>query len=155
MRPTERLGGARAWFWNYQANHVTSSCNKISPIRDWELTDSKDAVVLRVIGEHFQGAATTRVVMQGVGGWMLPVRGWGKSAVMHAVQEGGSNRPLISYRMRRWIPNWRGSWVGMPFENGIEVVVHPEALFIPGIELVVAVTSHLLRRYHLVRVTPS
>ncbi len=105
---------------------------------EWELVDAEGRQVLRIAGHHFNLYAGSTVRMVGhYSPIELPVRGPHATAIMRAVESSAPHRQLVHYRLI----------YHKIFRSRVEVVVTPDAEFVPGIALFVAVTSGLLLRY--------
>jgi hypothetical protein len=93
--------------------------------------------VLRKSGVHFGGRTRTKMVL-GEREFTFPIRGEFPHLVMSAVDESG--RRMVEYRRTSQIA--RG-WTGL-FRPQIDVVLSPQALAIPHIHLLAAVSSRLI-----------
>jgi hypothetical protein len=93
--------------------------------------------VLRKSGVHWGGRTRTKMVL-GEREFTFPIRGEAPHFVMSAVDESG--RRMVEYRQTSQIaPGWTGL-----FRPQIDVVVSPQALAIPHIDLLAAVSSRLI-----------
>jgi hypothetical protein len=95
---------------------------------------------LRRSGVHFGGRAGTKMVL-GEKEFTFPIRGEEPYAVMSAVD--GSGNRTVEYRLKSQ-EGW--GWTGL-FRPQIDVVVSPQALAVPHVHLLAAVSSRLIWEY--------
>jgi hypothetical protein len=95
-----------------------------------------NAPVLRLTGVHINGVDGTSVSL-GNREIRFPVRGHKKCALMSAVDDSGNS--LVEYRT---VPATNNS-------RAVEAVINPNALTVPQIELLVAVSTGLLSGYFI------
>ncbi len=95
---------------------------------------------LRRSGVHFGGDAGTKMVL-GERELTFPIRGESPHLVMSAVD--GSGNRMVEYRRTSQMA--RG-WTGL-FRPQIDVVVSPQALAVPHVHLLAAVSSRLIWEY--------
>jgi len=88
--------------------------------------------LLRRSGRHFNGVGSTEIAL-GPAVYSFPVIGKPPHAVMAAID--GRGRRVVEYR----VVNRKKSQT--------EIVIHPESLTIPGIHLLIAVTSELITTF--------
>lgn len=93
---------------------------------------STGSVLLRRSGQHFNGADSTTISLARTV-YSFPVMGRPSHALMAAIDDKG--RRVVTYR----VVNRKRSQT--------EIVIPPESLTIPGIHLLVAVTSELMIHY--------
>jgi hypothetical protein len=96
--------------------------------------------VLRRSGDHFNGDAGTKMML-GEQEFTFPIRGEKPYALMSAVD--GSGDRLVEYRLKSQ-EGW--GWTGL-FRPQIAVVVSPQALALPHVHLLAAVSSRLIWDY--------
>jgi hypothetical protein len=95
---------------------------------------------IRRSGVHFGGHAGTKMIL-GEKEFTFPIRGERPRAVMSAVD--GSGNRKVEYRL--WSQEGSG-WTGL-FRPQIDVVVSPQALAVPHVHLLAAVSSRLIWEY--------
>lgn len=93
-----------------------------------------NAPVLRITGVHYNDNAGTSVTLAGQRVIRFPVRSSEKCALMSAIDDSGNS--LVEYRNRGASP--------LTFPDA---VINPNALTVPQIELLVAVSARLLSGY--------
>ena len=101
-----------------------------------------NAPVLRITGIHHNGVDGTSVSLAGQRVIRFPVRGHKECALMSAMDDSGNS--LVEYRGVRGTNH---------FNLAVEAVINPNALTVPQIELLVAVSGGLLSRYFIYRST--
>jgi hypothetical protein len=121
--------------------HVRRTSRKYQS-RQVHAIDSSDTPVISWKGGHYHNVAGTCLSVSGGRQFSFPVRSNGKRTLMSAVEEGGSKLPLISYRLARGI-TWLPPGMSLRQIYSVQIVVSPEALSIPDLALLVALTSHL------------
>jgi hypothetical protein len=109
-----------------------------------DLVNSAGDAVLRRSSMHFDRIDDARVWLLDHGTFTFPVTGPYPFALMSAVDESGNT--VIRYRLRaarfaRIATNWGYG------RMKVEIVINPQALSIPMIELLAAVTSEFLPAY--------
>ena len=100
------------------------------------VNNAKNAPVLRITGIHYNGGDGTSVSLAGQREIRFPVRGYKKCALMSAMDDAGNS--LVEYRPVRGTNNL-----------AVDAVINPNALTVPKIELLVAVSARLLFGYFI------
>jgi hypothetical protein len=95
-----------------------------------------NAPVLRITGIHYNGGDGTSVSLAGQREIRFPVRGHKKCALMSAMDDAGNS--LVEYRPVRGTNNVY-----------VDAVINPNALTVPQIELLVAVSARFLNSYFI------
>jgi len=136
----------------YRISTVLEAAKRLGPLQAGQLArrdlvDATGSAVLSWTGSHFAQQADSVVTMGGAA-YRFPVHGscYKRTAIMSAVQGGGSELALIRYRLNSRMLRSNLVW----HEWGprcVEVVVAPEARAIDGIALLVAISSNFQRTY--------
>ncbi len=100
------------------------------------VNNATNAPVLRITGIHYNGGDGTSVSLAGQREIRFPVRGYKKCALMSAMDDAGNS--LVEYRPVRGTNNL-----------AVDAVINPNALTVPKIELLVAVSARLLFGYFI------
>ena len=105
------------------------------------LTDLNGNEVLRW-GCVFEGNFVTNTPVVTVDGktFLFDLRLDGRTALMDALEVGGSTRPLVRYRRVR---PWGAVFHDRPY-LGVDIAVSPEAMLIPHLELLLAISSSFM-----------
>jgi hypothetical protein len=111
---------------------------------DRDLVDAKGISVLQRSGVHFGGVAGTSVRLSHQGVYTFPVTGHFHTGLMSAVDRAG--KTMIRYRLH--VVRLARTAVGFGYGRmRVDMMVSPQAMAIPRIELLAAATSELLPAY--------
>ena len=133
-----RVSLSESWRWRvsyhsdgrtYQWRRARNARSEGKLVKDL-LDVTTNVPILRMSGRHYAGKATTRVLLADHTILRFPVRLGQRHSLMSAVDEAGNH--LIEYRFGQVKP------------IVTEVVIHPSALAIPHIEVIAAISLHLL-----------
>jgi hypothetical protein len=133
---SEDGGHVRRTSRKYQSRQVHAIGSNGSPIMSWT-------------GGHYSGVPGTVLSLADGRRLSFPVRRSGHRTLMSAVEEGGSDVPLITYRLTRGT-TWLPPSLSLRQIFSVKIVVSPDALSIQDVALLVAVSSHLPWFYSLV-----
>ena len=111
--------------------------------RQVHVVDPSGTTAISWTGAHYFHRAGTHVTVSDGRQFNFPIRRKGKRTLMAAVEEGSSEQPLISYRLKRDTQTWFPVWMSLRQIFSVEIVVSAEGLSVPERALVVALTSHL------------
>ena len=111
--------------------HVRRSSRKYQS-RRVQAVDSSGTPVISWKGGHYRKVAGTHLYVSDGRQFSFPVRWNGTRTLMSTVEVGGSEFPLISYRLTRGI-TWLPPRMSLRRIYSVQIVVSPEALSIPDL----------------------
>ena len=140
--------GAKEFVVREVGGHVRRTSRKYQS-RQARAVDENGAPVMTWTGGHYGHVAGTNLTLSDAREFSLPVRKSGSSVLMSAIEVGTPERQIIGYRLTKgttWLP------VSMSLRQiySVEVIVSQQALSIPDLALMVALTSHLPWFFNLV-----
>jgi len=129
-RPHTFTSQGRTYGWQRVGKRRIVAASRVADL----LNTATNAPVLRITGVHYNGVDATSVRLADQREIRFPVRGHNKCALMSAIDDSGNS--LVEYRNRDASP------LAFP-----DAVINPNALTVPQIELLVAVSARLLWTY--------
>ena len=146
LRPPVDAEGCRitvdtATFVVRETGHVRRTSKKYQSRR----IDSVDPSGLPVIswkGGHYARVAGTHLCVSDGRHFSFPVRRSGNRILMSAVEDGGSQDQLVTYRLTRGT-TWLPPRMSLRQIYSVQIVVGSKAHSIPDLALLISLTSHL------------
>ncbi len=129
-RPHIFTSQGRTYGWQRVGKRRIVAASRVADL----VNTATNAPVLRITGVHYNGVDGTSVSLADQGEIRFPVRGHNKCALMSAIDDSGNS--LVEYRNRDASP------LAFP-----DAVINPNALTVPPIELLVAVSARLVWTY--------
>jgi hypothetical protein len=122
----------RTYEWQWVGRRKVQAASRVGDL----VNTATNAPVLRMTGVHFNGDDATSVNLAGKGEIRFPVRGHKKCALMSATDESGNS--LVEYRTVRGTNNL-----------AVEAVISPNALTVPQVDLLIAVSTRFVFSYFI------
>jgi len=122
----------RTYGWQRVGKRKIEAAARVTDLVD----TATNAPVLRITGHHYNGVDGTTVSLAGQREIRFPVRGHKKCALMSAIDDSGNS--LVEYRPVRGTNNL-----------AVDAVINPNALTVPHMELLVAVSARLVFGYFI------
>jgi hypothetical protein len=120
----------RTYGWQRVGKRKVMVVSRVSDL----VNTATNAPALRVTGVHYNGVDRTSVSLAGQREIRFPVRGHKECALMSAMDDSGNS--LVEYRL-----------VGGTNKVAVDAVLNPNALTVPNIELLVAVSAPFVNYY--------